>query len=194
MRKMYLVPVDQYEKPKATENPHVEKMINLERELRSILDNSSESYEKSLLYAQVLQKYLNYKNQESEKTVTPPPVPPAPPLEQELTPHSLEVEEKSPFSIEDILVNSGSNKEKKTVQRLIDNLPDKIGWDAKGQLTIDRESIPNSNIAALIYGELPRASRKRKEGALADAGYKHFRSTIDRSKWKKLTKENASSV
>src|SRR5277367_3245912 len=103
MRKMFLVPVDQYERmqQQRSQNPYTDKMIELEGELQTILnDTAKDPYEKSLLYAQVLQKYLNFKTQQTEASrikvdfSPPPPPPPVTPPPAENIPPALQVEEK----------------------------------------------------------------------------------------------------
>src|SRR5277367_3297544 len=141
MRKMFLVPVDQYERMhQRSQNPYTEKMIELEGELRGILnDSTKEAWEKSLLYGQILQKYLNYKNQEAPRVkVPPPPSPPPPPPPEESTLPQL-VEEEKPYTLDDILEKTRSKKEKRRVEKVVAGLPSPIGWDSKGQLTVNKK-------------------------------------------------------
>src|SRR5277367_413750 len=203
MRKMFLVPVDQYERMhQRSQNPYTEKMIELEGELRGILnDSTKEAWEKSLLYGQILQKYLNYKSQETEAyksqetpRVAPPPLSPPPPEESTLP---QLVEEEKQYTLDDILEKTRSKKEKRRVEKVVAGLPGPIGWDSKGQLTVNKKPIVNSNIASLVYGELPQASKKRRTVAESDVGYNEFRAVVDfpyADRWMSLPRdENARS-
>ena len=200
MRKMFLVPVDQYERMhQRSQNPYTEKMIELEGELRAILnDSTKEAWEKSLLYGQILQKYLNYKSQETEayksqetpRVAPPPPSPPPPPPEESTVPQL--VEEEKQYTLDDILGKTRSKKEKRRIEKVVAGLPSPIGWDSKGQLTVNKKPIEHSSIASLVYGELPKASKKRRTRAESDAGYNEFRAVVDfphAGRWMSLPRE-----
>jgi hypothetical protein len=161
---MALVPeemLDKFErKQKLETSPIISNLLQSDKRMSDILERSDlGDDEKQKLYNMDMQRFLELRQQKNSQV---PTVRFAPNIQEgnEATP--LEpLEAQLPQSSEDDIVANLPKTHRTRAIRLLNRLkarPDVITWDDTGQVKIDGETIPNSNITDLVSD----AMRSRK--------------------------------
>lgn len=145
----------QQQLPFSLYDPKIVQMNNYEKELHRILNMDANIHEKRALYQTALQKLIDLKEMyqhisltgsADENTSVP------------LTPNVKSEEDRFKHVLEQAL----PGKVKHDGLALYNILKDQISWDDSGQIIIDGETVPGSNIVDLISD----LSRDRKKPAI----------------------------
>jgi hypothetical protein len=176
-RKMYLLPVEQYERSIADRDEIKEKVNTSDRELRIINRSELDEYDKSVLYQQALKHFLTY-NQQKRDAVAPPPPPPPREVKEEVKEEEKEEDKERPISPK-LIINSLPKSYRGKASKLIDTAG--LLWDAKGQLIYKNRAIPDSNISLLLKGHLTKG-HSDKQKARESAGWSTFNRLVQ-EKW-----------
>ena len=163
--KMILVPERTFENFQRQQRqeapPTLTKMGELDNDMTTVLDNKEDSDEqKAKIYRNLLEKFLRFKNQRTLETEKPIEVS----LADQKTPSKQSVED-----IAELLPNALRSKAKMVLKRIEDN-PDIVNWNDKGQLEYNGIVMPNTNIVDLVASSV----RKRKKTANNPEGYDTF--------------------
>jgi hypothetical protein len=181
-RKMYLLPVEQYERSIADRDEIKEKINTTDRELHQIINRSDlEEYDKAALYQQALKHLLTYKQQKD--SVPPPQLPPPPPQEvkeEEVKLKKVEEEEEEPQQLSrKEIIQSLPKSYRGKANKLLNTTG--LEWDGKGRLISNNRTIPDSNIIVLLKGHLTK-SHVDKQRARKSAGWNTFNHLVQ-EKW-----------
>src|SRR5277367_325731 len=180
-RKMVLVPADQYS-VNARLYPYSQKMNELEVELKTILDRDDiDELDKMKLYGQLLNKYLNFKKLEADEKkikIEPSDTPIAEEQDVDDNIPNPDVKSEIPATVEEIISTIPKIYRNK-VRKTIELLPERIGWDGKGRITINKTPIPDSNITNVLIG-LVSDAKARKDKALADTGWSPVKEALSK--------------
>lgn len=192
MKKMAIVPADILNTIRGkqryadTQNPEIKHMIELDKEMQSILHKDGvDDYEKALLYNQVLGKYLQH-NSDQRYASTPPEVSQTKDSINSLTNQSSPsnvtqpgavVDETVSGEIEDIMNLSVPKTLRSKAAALIKHFrKNNITWDDKGTIAISGKSLDGSNIIDIVNSAVrTRKTSKSPEGE--DILLQHLKTT-----------------
>ena len=154
MKKIAVIPYSDYEKmnnnntslprliqqplPITLYEPKMEQLTSIENELMTILNSNMNIHEKRMKYQDILQKLVNLKEKyghSDNETVSTP---------------EKEVKDTEEKDLKTILEYSLPITVKNRGVALFNTLKNQIKWDKTGQIIIDDETIPGSNIIDLI--------------------------------------------
>ena len=159
MKRMILVPEDAYarfeQKQKLETSPIMKNMINTDTDMTDILQRTDvDDTEKQKLYYANLERYLNLRQQKDSQTPT-----------VQIAPSTTNREELSPpnnAQLSDAVVVEHIPKTMRpratAILNRLKERPDVITWDKTGEVKLEGENIPQSNISDLISDAL----RERK--------------------------------
>ncbi len=148
-------------------------MAQLDNEMRSVLDrNGTSQDEKAKLCGQILENYLHSKGKQNIESKNPIPVTFAGDAvnRTEVTssmsasvPSTREVISKaqSICDIVQVLPKTLQSKAEKILKRIQDN-PQVLSWNDKGELKYQGETMPNTNITNLVSDSLKNRKRNNK--------------------------------
>ena len=172
-QKMILIPennLDNYlRQQRLTTPPPVTKMVQLDGEMKTVLDrNDTSQGEKAKLYSQILENYLHFKGKRNVEVTQPVPVAFAGDAGKNAAasvPSTREVisKEQSVASIVGILPKSLKSKAKMILEKINDN-PQVLSWNEKGELKYQGETVPNTNITNLVSDSLRHRKNNKPNG------------------------------
>ena len=141
-RKMVLVPEEML-KPTVSQitNPEQEKVSDLDRHMKSILESNISDHEKMKKYQDFLNKFLTY-----NKKVEHP-------------------EDENKFNIVDKVIGHVPIKSIKTARKLIQYLednPNQISWNENGEVMIEGRTLDNVYIVDLINDAVSQRVKELK--------------------------------
>ena len=154
MKRMILVPEDAYarfeKKQKLETSPIIKNMINADTDKTNILQRTDvDDTEKQKMYYANLKRYLNLRQQKDRET---PTIRIAPNAENEEPTHPKN-EQLSDEVIVKHIPKTMQSRATAILNRLKER-PDVITWDKTGEVKLEGENIPQSNISDLISDAL----------------------------------------
>ena len=155
MKRMILVPEDAYarfeQKQKLETSPIIKNMINADTDMTNILQRTGvDDTEKQKMYCANLERYLNLRQQKVSET---PTIRIAPNAENEEEPTHPKNEQLS----DDVIVKHIPKTMRSRATAILNRLkerPDVITWDKTGEVKLEGENIPQSNISDLVSDAL----------------------------------------
>ena len=169
MKRMILVPEDVYakfeQKQKLETSPIMKNMINTDTDMTNILQRTDvDDTEKQKLYYANLERYLNLRQQKDNQTPTVQIAPSAANREEGSNPDNAQL---SDAVVVEHIPKTIRPRATAILKRLKER-PDVITWDKTGQVKLEGENIPQSNISDLISDAL------REEKILILQGQRNF--------------------
>ena len=154
MKRMILVREDTYarfeQKQKLKTSPIMKNMINTDTDMTNILQCTDvDDTEKEKLYAN-LERYLNFRQQKDSQTPTVQIAPSATNKEEPSHPNNAQL---SDAVVVEHIPKTMRPRATAILNRLKER-PDIITWDKTGEVKLEGESIPQSNISDLISDAL----------------------------------------
>ena len=155
MKRMILVPEDAYarfeQKQKLETSPIMKNMINTDTDMTDILQRTDvDDTEKQKLYYANLERYLNLRQQKDSQTPT-----------VQIASSATSSEEPSPQNnaqlSDEVVVEHIPKTMRPRATAILNHLkerPDVITWDKTGEVKLEGENIPQSNISDLISDAL----------------------------------------
>ena len=152
---MILVPEDAYarfeQKQKLETSPIMKNMINTDTDMTDILQCTDvDDTEKQKLYYANLERYLNLRQQKDSQTPT-----------IQIVPSATSSEEPSPQNnaqlSDEVVVEHIPKTMRPRATAILNRLkerPDVVTWDKTGEVKLEGENIPQSNISDLISDAL----------------------------------------
>ena len=155
MKRMILVPEHAYarfeQKQKLETSPIMKNMINTDTDMTDILQRTDvDDTEKQKLYYANLEKYLNLRQQKDSQTPTVQITPSAPNREE---PSHLNNVPLPDAVVVEPIPKTMRPRATAILNRLKER-PDVITWDKTGEVKLEGENIPQSNISDLISDAL----------------------------------------
>ena len=159
MKRMILVPEDIYARFEQKQNletsPIMKNMINTDTDMTDILQRTDVDHtEKHKLYYANLERYLNLRQQKDSQTPTVQIAPSTTNREELPPPNNAQL---SDAVVVEHIPKTMRPRATAILNRLKER-PDVITWDKTGEVKLEGESIPQSNISDLISDAL----RERK--------------------------------
>ena len=159
MKRMILVPEDIYARFEQKQNletsPIMKNMINTDTDMTDILQRTDvDDTEKQKLYYANLERYLNLRQQKDSQTPTVQIAPSTTNREELSAPNNAQL---SDAVVVEHIPKTMRPRATAILNRLKER-PDVITWDKTGEVKLEGESIPQSNISDLISDAL----RERK--------------------------------
>ena len=159
MKRMILVPEDVYARFEQKQNletsPIMKNMINTDTDMTDILQRTDvDDTEKQKLYYANLERYLNLRQQKDSQTPTVQITPSAPNREEPFPPNNAQL----PDAVVVEPIPRTMHPRATAILNRLKERPDVITWDKTGEVKLEGENIPQSNISDLISDAL----RERK--------------------------------
>ena len=144
------------------------KLGDLDTKMSSVLEQDDQTEEeKAKLYAQLLERYLRFKDKRALETEVP--------VKVIHTADNPTTTKQSPEDIAELLPKTLRPKAKMVLKRIEEN-PDIINWNDKGELQYNGVIMPDTNIADLVATSV----RKRKKTTNTPEGYDTFLKALKR--------------
>ena len=155
MKHMILVPEDAYarfeQKQKLETSPIMKNMINTDTDMTDILQRTDvDDTEKKKLYYANLERYLNLRQQKDSQTPTVQMAPSATTSEEPSPQNNAQLPDKV---VVQHIPKTMRPRATAILNRLKERL-DVITWDKTGEVKLEHENIPQSNISDLISDAL----------------------------------------
>ena len=155
MKRMILAPEDAYarfeQKQKLETSPIMKNMINTDTDMTNILQRTDiDDTEKQKLYYANLEKYLNLRQQKDSQTPTVQITPSAPNSEEPFPPNNAQLSDEV---VVEYIPKTMRPRTTAILNRLKER-PDVITWKKTGEVKLEGENIPQSNISDLISDAL----------------------------------------